>query len=104
MERTCDLNEIKNGALYCCGRVIKIHEIDQYSIVEYHPWKVNGCTILTGKANTEELNFMPYINGKEINHSFCSLDSALVGVIAYKYEGGNHRADQYFMKMIKGEE
>ena len=38
-----------------------------------------------------------YINYSDTNHSYLSLDSALIG---YKHEGGNGKAAMYFEKMI----
>jgi hypothetical protein len=68
------------------GNVVKNHAVGEYNIIEF--------------VRDGEHLFHAYIGGKDTNHSFTSLDAALVGVIAYKYEGGNHRADRYFTKMV----
>lgn len=39
-----------------------------------------------------------YIDYKDTNISYTSLDSALVGCIGHKYEGANGRAAMYFYK------
>ena len=41
-----------------------------------------------------------YIKFSDTNHSYLYLDSALIGCIGYKYEGGNGKAAMYFEKMI----
>ena len=48
-------------------------------------------------VNKKEINFHPFIDGRDTNQSYHSLEAALVGVIAYKYEGCNHHADTYFI-------
>jgi hypothetical protein len=77
------------------GEVLKIHRIGEYEIVEF-------IGVFNGKRE-EGVSFHVYIAGKDTSHSFGSLDSALVGAIAYKHEGPNHRADQYFCKMVEME-
>lgn len=71
------------------GKSIKVHKIGEYQIVEYID------------SDTGNSCFSSLINYESTNHSYGSLDSAIVGCIAYKHEGCNHRADQYFMKMIR---
>lgn len=73
------------------GNVIKIHCIGEYQIVEYID-KRDKKTFYHG-----------YINYNDINRSYLSLDSALIGCIGYKHEGGNGRAAMYFEKMIGSE-
>lgn len=40
------------------------------------------------------------INYSDMNHSYLSLDSALIGCIGYKREGENGKATIYFEGMI----
>ena len=70
------------------GSVVKIHCIGEYQIVEYID-KRDKKTFYHG-----------YINYNDINRSYLSLDSALIGCIGYKHEGGNGKAAMYFEKMI----
>lgn len=70
------------------GNVTKIHCIGEYQIVEY-----------IGKEDNK-ICYHGYINYSDTSHSYLSLDSALVGCIDYKYEGGNGKAAMYFGKMI----
>lgn len=72
---------------YHWGRVLEIHCIGEYQIVE-------------AIKDDEKVNYHGYINYKDTNTSYYSLDSALVGCIGRKYEGGNGKAAMYFCKMI----
>lgn len=74
---------------YHWGRVIKIHCVGEYQIVE---------AIRDDKD--ENVHYHGYINYDDTNTSYSSLDSALVGCIGRKYEGGNGKAAMYFCKMI----
>jgi hypothetical protein len=70
------------------GKVIKVHVIGEYQIIEYET-KIN-----------KDINFHPYINFCDIGHSYYTLDEALIGVIAYKYDGANSQAFYYVTRML----
>lgn len=82
------------------GQFCAFHEIGEYSIVEYKPKMFIDGTQKIPVEFDEESNFTPFLKGRRLNVSYGSLDEAIVGVIAFKYEG-NSRAGQYFIKMIK---
>jgi len=92
MERTTDLVKLKNGARFTWGRVTEIHEIAEYAIVEY-------VEDFAGDKGTTK--YSTYVNGKSCARSYLSMDAALAGCIAYKIEGCNHKADRYFISMMK---
>lgn len=71
---------------YHWGEVIKIHCVGEYQIVE--------------ATKDNKTHWHGYINYKDTNTSYSSLDSALVGCIGRKHEGGNGKAAMYFCKMI----
>lgn len=71
---------------YCWGKVKKIHCVGEYQIVE--------------AIKDNKTHWHGYINYKDTNISYDSLDSALAGCIGYKYEGGNGKAAMYFCKML----
>lgn len=73
---------------FAWGSVIKIHCIGEYQVVEYVHKKKN------------KTYYHGYIHYRNTNHSYLSLDSALIGCIGYKHEGGNGKAAMYFEKMI----
>ena len=70
------------------GNVFQIHCIGEYQIVEY-----------IGERDSKK-HYHGYINYSDTNHSYSSLDSALIGCIGYKHEGCNGKAAMYFEKMI----
>ena len=73
---------------FAWGNVFQIHCIGEYQIVEYIDKKDN------------KTYYHGYINYSDTNHSYSSLDSALIGCVGYKHEGGNGKAAMYFEKMI----
>lgn len=104
-ETTTDIKKLKRNsnpeyAPFTWGQIIKIQEIGEYSIVEFYPWVTDGCTVKTGVPNFKKVCFHGWVNEHDCSQSWESLDAAIAGVIAYKYEGCNHWADRYFMKMI----
>ncbi len=101
IERTVILEDVKRGTPYTWGQVRQIHTIGEYDIIEYHPWIVEGCSIRSGSPNLTEREFAGYVNGQRTHQSLSTLDEAIAFVIAYKYEGVQPRAWEYFMKMLK---
>lgn len=88
--------ELQTGKLveFPWGKIIHIYYVGhEYTIVEYHPRGILSVPI----------EYHGYINDKDTNRSWDSLDAAIVGCIARKHEGPNHRADVYFMRMIREE-
>ena len=68
-------------------KIINTYEVGDYQIVEY--------ITPTGK-----LVFHPYIDYDDIHRIYESLDAALLGVMAYKYEGCNYHVDKYICKLL----
>lgn len=98
-KRTTDLNQLKNGAPYTWGEVVTIHEIGEYAIVESIDWASKKTEIMTGVIG-DTTKYHPYVNEQNTNHSYSSLDEAIIGAIAYKYDGLNSQAAYFFSKMI----
>lgn len=92
MEKTEDLEKLKKGVPFTWGKVIGIHEIGDYSIVE--------TLFYDRKEKVSIVEYFSYANGRSTGHAFPSLDEALVYAISYKYDGRNTKADQYFCKGI----
>ena len=79
------------------GQCLAVHEIGEYSFVEYNPY----IDISNKTRGFQEFSlFAAFINGKKTGRSYETLDAGLVGVIACKYDGGNTKADRYFIKSI----
>lgn len=92
------IHEMIKGHKYTWGKLVKIHEIGEYKVVEYFSYKYENNHRTDGYEETA--SFHPYINDQDTNNSYESLDAALVGVIAYKQDGPNSQAARFFMKMI----
>jgi hypothetical protein len=91
-KETTDLEELKNGAPYTWGKLIKIHEIGDYAIVE---------ALWYDRTNkVSEVKYHSYVNKKCTGHAFSSLDEALIYAISYKYDGLNTKADLYFCRSV----
>lgn len=101
MERTIDLNAIKNGHPYTWGEVTQVHEVGPYAIVEFVEWKRKGSQVMTGRVG-ERTVFSTYLNGECLSMSFDTLDHALAHCIAARHQNGgfNSQAALYFMRMI----
>jgi len=76
------------------GEIIKVHTVGEYVIFEY----INGYDLKHEKV--KNICFHAFINYRNISRSYNSLDSCLVGTIAYKFDGANSQAAGYFEKMI----
>jgi hypothetical protein len=102
--KTTDLDGLRDGINFTWGKLVKIHDSGQYTIVEYYPYIYeNNCG--TNKFNYSIREFSCYIDRKPIGHSCYSYDEALITCIAYKYDGCNSQAAAFFVRMInlKGE-
>ena len=111
---TTNLDELSCGGKFTWGQMLEIINIGsetsmvagpnvspKYSIGRFHPWKRNGSQIVTGTPDESVIEFHTWLDGKDCCESFHTFDEALAGCIAYKHEGPNHRADVYFMRMLK---
>jgi hypothetical protein len=78
------------------GKVVKVHEVGEYQIIEYHGQIMKNGTG-TGKYEPEKTTFHVY--GE--SHSYDSLDKALIGAICLKHDGCNTRADYYIFNMLR---
>jgi len=76
------------------GEVIKVHTIGEYLIFEY----INDYDLKN--EGKKVIAFHAYINYQNISRSYDSLDSCIIGTIAYKFDGANSQAAGYFEKMI----
>lgn len=69
------------------GKILEIFVIGDYAIVK-------------ARMKNNDIKYFPYLNFKYIGDYYDDLDLALIGAIAYKYEGVNSQAGEYFCKMI----
>lgn len=93
-----------DGRKFAWGPIDAIHRIGEYAVVEYRQDRSNHSPSQPWCWDDHnETRFHPYINGRDTNCSYLSLDSALIGVIAYKREGPNGQAAAYFNRMTNVE-
>jgi hypothetical protein len=73
MRTTTDLKIVRRwNKFYTLGHIIKIHDIGEYSVIEYIDKMDNDSS------------FACYVNGERLASSFGSLDDALIDCIAAK--------------------
>jgi len=101
-EKTAELKKIKRGYPFVWGEVIKIHEIGEYAIVEAYGNEYKNYPSM-GKTDYTRKDYHSYVGGEDCRRIFHDMDSALAFCIAYKYDGTNTRAAEYFIKMVKKE-
>lgn len=100
--------------MFTWGKVIAVHSIGNYSIVEFAPRRASNVAKDDFDPSPQ---FHPFIKSpttgqmEDTNRSYSSLDGALVGAIAYRTEwhntgnanvGANSKASIYFGRMIGG--
>jgi len=95
------IEDLKKGVPFIWGEVIAFHKIGEYDIVEYHPWKRDGIVVKTNSPDYNKKSYHGWIGERDTSHSWETLDAAIVGCIAYKHEGPNHKADFYFIRMLR---
>lgn len=86
------------------GSIIEIMDIGPYTIASYHPHKNDNGRISSQIIDVDRTQFHGWVDGENSHRAWLSLDEALVGLIAYRAEGPNSRAADYFKKMIANEE
>jgi len=100
MERTTNLDKVKAGEQFTWGNVVRIHELGRYAIAEFHPWKAKGVQVFVGQES-KETSFHTWVDGRDISCSWGTLEGAIAGAIAWKYDGANSQAGELFCRMIR---
>ena len=80
--------------LFPWGRVVAIHEIGDYRIIEHLEPIVDGHRVTNRMSRRHGF----HVDGTA--HGYPTLDAAIIGAIAYKYDGCNSQAAAFFLKMI----
>lgn len=91
-------NLAPDGRVFPWGPIDAIHCVGPYAIVEYREDR-STFTPASSWQNHGRTLFAPYLDGRSVSESFLSLDSALVGAVAYRREGPNSQAAHYFDRM-----
>jgi hypothetical protein len=90
MAEMSEIEQIKHTGKFVWGEPTQWHKIGPYTILEFHPWKTKGHTIITGEPDTREKEFHGWIDGKDNHESWPTLETAIIGLIATKYTGINN--------------
>jgi hypothetical protein len=88
-----------DGKRFPWGPIDAVHVMGPYAIVEYRNDASGNTFQREVWAEHGQTRFHPYIDGRDTSCSYRSLDSALVGAVAYRREGPNGRAAFYFDRM-----
>ena len=81
------------------GEVVSVHKVGVYEIVEFKPEVFKGGRG-TGKHH-DYSHFHPYVNGRDISHSYPTMEQALIGAICYKYDGCNSDISRMVSRMLR---
>ncbi len=93
--------EAPDGRRFPWGPIQQIHTVGDFAIVEFldDRSKFDAEDSWAGHGDTM---FHPYIDGRDTSRSYGSLESALVGAIAYRRRGPNSQAAEHFELMTLG--
>lgn len=92
-----------DGRKFPWGPITRIYEIGPYQILEYKSDRSNLWPQTQAAVNEHgRSRFHPYIDGKDTCQSYRTLDSALVGAVAYRRAGPNSQAARHFDLMTLG--
>lgn len=99
---TPDLNEhlrhingvAPDGKVFHWGRIVATHTVGIYQIVEFTRQDHNPDV---------ESSFHPYINGRDTNHSYSTIEEAITAAIAIHWDDMhlNTQAHRYFLRAIR---
>lgn len=92
-----------DGREFPWGPIQQIHSINGIDVVEYLCDNSNlGNPSERSVRQHGQPLFHAYLDGRSTNTSYRSLDSALVGAIAYRRSGPNSQASRHFDLMTLG--
>lgn len=83
------------------GLPIKYYHVGPYTVLMFHTWQRKGSSVLTGLADLNKIEYHGWIDGKDTSTSWTTLDEALAGLIAYRHDGPNCRAGDYFIRSLQ---
>lgn len=89
------------GDAFMWGPIVEVHQIGAYTILEYLDDRSNSTHSAEWVKHGRTL-YHVFIDGKNTYVAALSLDAALAGAIAYRRDGMDSRAGDYFMRMVGG--
>ena len=104
MKSHSDFNKLLSGENmnYTWGEVLEVFTVGNYGIVKYIKNDDRGETYYHPFINGEiaDRNLRDNNDWHDTCHSYLTLESCLAGAMAYKYDGINSQAGEFFIKMI----
>lgn len=89
-----------DGRRFPWGPIQHIHRIGRYEVVEYLRDASNMHSDDPDRTKHGTLHFHPFVDGIDTSRSYRTIEEAVVGAIAYAYDGVNSQAATYFSRMI----
>lgn len=72
---------------FVSGPVERVYSLGEYTIVAF-------------SAQDGSTTFRAYVKTEMVDTDFPTLETALVGAVAFKYDGPDSKAPMYFMRMV----
>lgn len=84
------------------GTPRQLHVIGPYAFVEYVPKRMHPTTEEEHAARLAQhpTNFSCWVDGKRSHRGYSTLEAAIVGTIAIRFDGLNTQADIFFGRMV----
>lgn len=89
------------GDAFMWGPIVEVHQVGPYTILEYLDDRSNAMRSTEWVKHGRTL-YHVFVDGKNSYVAALSLDAALAGAIAYRRDGEDSRAGDYFMRMVGG--
>ena len=84
-----------DGRRFPWGAIRTIHSVGDIQVVEFER-DCSNLSSIEARVNHGQVQYHAYVNHRDTHDSYNSLDSALVGAIAYKRRGPNSQAAENF--------
>lgn len=84
---------------YWLGPILDVHYFAEFAFVEYNRRNFGTSARVHGEL-TNEAGFSIFANGQSISRGVNSLEDGVITAIAYKYDGCNSQAADFFRRMI----
>ena len=96
-----EIADIIRNKKFVWGEPIRWHQVGPYTLLEFHPWRADGCTLLHG-CPSERVSFHGWVDGEDAHESWPTLETCIAGLIGLKYAGNNNGGvGYYFCKMVE---
>lgn len=88
-------NAMSKGRLYWLGPIVQAHTIGDFQIIEFmaRDFSREGHV-------TDDHRFSCFVNEESTNHSYPTLDEAILGCLEFKYQGLNSQFSYFASRML----